>query len=83
MSGPEASAHSSGLQFRRTQDAPRQDVLEISVLGNVAVVTGWLVTFGHGAKGDFYRRYRFTDTWVRGTNWRIIAAHDVLVTLKR
>ena len=63
-------------------DARNED-MKVQVLGNVAIVTGWLVTFGHGPKGDFYRRYRFTDTWVHGTNWRIIAAHDVLVTLKK
>src|SRR2546422_2532229 len=40
-----------------------------------AVVTGWLVVGGRGANGEFRRRYRFTDTWVkRGGSWQIVAA---------
>src|SRR2546421_10405802 len=31
-----------------------------------AVVTGWLVVRGRGTNGAFERRYRFTDTWVKG-----------------
>ena len=42
-----------------------------------AVVTGWLVVGGRGATGEFRRRYRFTDTWVkRGGGWQIVAAQD-------
>ena len=42
-----------------------------------AVVTGWLVVGGRGANGEFRRRYRFTDTWVkRGGSWQIVAAQD-------
>jgi hypothetical protein len=42
-----------------------------------AVVTGWLVVGGRGANGEFNRRYRFTDTWVkRGGRWQIVAAQD-------
>ena len=42
-----------------------------------AVVTGWLVVGGRGATGEFRRRYRFTDTWVkRGGSWQIVAAQD-------
>ena len=48
--------------------------------GTTAIVTGWLVTKGHGPDGAFDRRYRYTDTWVyRWGRWRIVAAHDVLV----
>jgi len=44
-----------------------------------AIVTGWLVMRGRGPKGEFDRRYRFTDTWVKsGTQWRIVAAQDYL-----
>jgi len=47
--------------------------------GSVAVVTGWLVTSGRGAKGNFARRYRFTDVWqMRSGRWQLIAAHDYL-----
>ncbi len=42
-----------------------------------AVVTGWLVVGGRGSSGEFTRRYRFTDTWVkRGGRWQIVAAQD-------
>jgi len=42
-----------------------------------AVVTGWLIVGGRGAAGEFRRRYRFTDTWVkRGGRWQIVAAQD-------
>lgn len=44
-----------------------------------AVVTGWLIVGGRGASGEFLRRYRFTDTWVkRGNNWEIVAAQDYI-----
>jgi hypothetical protein len=42
-----------------------------------AVVTGWLIVGGRGANGEFNRRYRFTDTWVkRAGKWQIVAAQD-------
>ena len=42
-----------------------------------AVVTGWLIVGGRGASGEFNRRYRFTDTWVkRAGRWQIVAAQD-------
>jgi hypothetical protein len=45
-----------------------------------AAVTGWLVTSGKGKSGPFARRYRFTDTWVKGDQgWQIVAAQDYLV----
>lgn len=44
-----------------------------------AVVTGWLVVRGRGAGGPFLHRYRFTDTWVKGSDgWQIVAAQDYL-----
>lgn len=44
-----------------------------------AVVTGWLIVSGKGKAGAFTRRYRFTDTWVKGSQgWQIVAAHDYL-----
>jgi hypothetical protein len=42
-----------------------------------AVVTGWLIVGGKSAGGQFLRRYRFTDTWVkRSGRWQIVAAQD-------
>src|SRR5947208_15248370 len=42
-----------------------------------AVVTGWLIVGGRGASGEFIRRYRFSDTWVkRRGRWQIVAAQD-------
>jgi hypothetical protein len=44
-----------------------------------AVVTGWLIVGGRGASGEFNRRYRFTDTWVkRAGRWQIVAAQDYI-----
>jgi len=44
-----------------------------------AVVTGWLIVRGRTAGGEFERRYRFTDTWVkRNGRWRIVAAQDYI-----
>src|SRR5204863_3762689 len=46
-----------------------------------AVVTGWLVVGGRGPGGEFRRRYRFTDTWVkRGGLWQIVAAQDYIAS---
>ena len=44
-----------------------------------AVVTGWLIVDGRGTGGAFTHRYRFTDTWVKGSSgWQIVAAQDYL-----
>jgi len=44
-----------------------------------AVVTGWLIVSGQGKSGAFTHRYRFTDTWVKGSQgWQIVAAQDYL-----
>ncbi len=61
-----------------TVAAAHNDSMVVHRFGPVtAVVTGWLVVGGRGANGQFQRRYRFTDTWVkRGGRWRIVAAQD-------
>src|SRR5436190_23555759 len=58
--------------------AAHNDSMVVHRFGSVtAVVTGWLVVAGRGANGQFQRRYRFTDTWVkRGGRWQIVAAQD-------
>jgi len=58
--------------------AARNESMTVHRYGAVtAVVTGWLVVGGRGANGEFNRRYRFTDTWVkRGGRWQIVAAQD-------
>ena len=44
-----------------------------------AVVTGWLIVSGEGKSGKYTNRYRFTDTWVKGSaGWQIVAAQDYL-----
>lgn len=60
--------------------AARNDSMVVHRYGaTTAVVTGWLIVGGHGGTGEFLRRYRFTDTWVkRGGNWEIVAAHDYI-----
>lgn len=66
VAGPDTitAAHNEQMQVHR--DGPV-----------TAVVTGWLVVRGRNASGEFERRYRFTDTWVkRAGRWRIIAAQD-------
>ncbi len=61
-----------------TITAAHNDSMVVHRYGPVtAVVTGWLVVGGRGPNGEFQRRYRFTDTWVkRGTRWQIVAAQD-------
>ncbi len=61
-----------------TVAAAHNDSMVVHRFGPVtAVVTGWLVVAGRGANGQFQRRYRFTDTWVkRGGRWQIVAAQD-------
>ena len=61
-----------------TVAAAHNDSMVVHRFGSVtAVVTGWLVVAGRGANGQFQRRYRFTDTWVkRGGRWQIVAAQD-------
>jgi hypothetical protein len=53
------------------------------VYGTTVVITGWLIVNGHNKAGQFKHRYRFTDTWIpKGSSFQIVAAHDVLVTVK-
>ena len=60
--------------------AARNDSMVVHRYGAVtAVVTGWLVVGGRGANGQFRRRYRFTDTWVKQRgSWQIVAAQDYI-----
>jgi len=60
--------------------AAHNDSMVVHRYGAVtAVVTGWLVVGGRGATGEFRRRYRFTDTWVKQRGgWQIVAAQDYL-----
>jgi ketosteroid isomerase-like protein len=63
-----------------TVDSAHNEDMQVHQFGSTAIVTGWLVVGGRGARGPFNRRYRFTDTWMRrGGRWQIIAAHDYLV----
>jgi len=60
--------------------AAHNDSMVVHRYGAVtAVVTGWLVVGGREATGEFRRRYRFTDTWVKQRGgWQIVAAQDYL-----
>jgi len=70
----ELTAGADSVQSARNKN------MRVHSFGPTAVVTGWLVVRGRGAKGPFSRRYRFTDTWARGKDgWQIVAAHDYLV----
>ena len=63
-----------------TVETAHNEDMQVHRFGTTAIVTGWLVVGGHGPKGPFSRRYRFTDTWVRrDIRWQIVAAHDYLV----
>jgi hypothetical protein len=62
-----------------TVETAHNEDMKVHRFGTTAIVTGWLVVGGHGPKGPFSRRYRFTDTWVRrDRRWQIVAAHDYL-----
>jgi len=64
-----------------TTTAAHNEGMEVHQFGpTTAVVTGWLIVRGHGKGGPFLHRYRFTDTWVRGSaGWQIVAAQDYLM----
>ena len=48
--------------------------------GNTAVVIGVLRLAGHGPKGAFTHRYRYTDTWMKlDGRWQCIASQDYLM----
>ena len=59
----------------------RNEGMSVHDFGDVQVITGILHLRGTGRSGSFDRRYRFTDTWQRGSNgqWQIIAAQDYLI----
>jgi len=63
--------------------AARNEGMVVHRYGPVtSVVTGWLIIGGRGATGEFNRRYRFTDTWVkRAGRWQIVAAQDYVQQL--
>ena len=66
-----------------TVDAAHNEGMKVHRFGTTAIVTGWLITSGHGPQGSFSRRYRFTDTWVRlRAGWQIVGAHDYLLPAK-
>jgi Domain of unknown function (DUF4440) len=60
--------------------AAHNEGMEVHQFGpTTAVVTGWLIVSGRGKAGAFTRRYRYTDTWVKGKGgWQIVAAQDYL-----
>ena len=64
-----------------TTTAAHNEGMEVHQFGpSTAVVTGWLIVRGRGHDGPFLHRYRFTDTWVKGSaGWQIVAAQDYLV----
>ena len=64
-----------------TTTAAHNEGMEVHQFGpTTAVVTGWLIVRGRGKGGPFLHRYRFTDTWVKGSaGWQIVAAQDYLV----
>lgn len=64
-----------------TTTAAHNEGMEVHQFGpTTAVVTGWLIVRGRGKGGPFLHRYRFTDTWVKGSaGWQIVAAQDYLM----
>jgi hypothetical protein len=68
-----------------TVRAARNEGMEVHQYSpTTAVVTGWLIVEGHGKAGAFTHRYRFTDTWLKGSRgWQIVAAQDYLVPAGR
>ena len=68
-----------------TVRAAHNEEMKVHEFGaGTAVVTGWLILEGRGSGGAFNRRYRFTDTWMRGPRgWQIVAAHDYLIPTRR
>jgi hypothetical protein len=65
-----------------TTTAAHNEGMEVHQFGpTTAVVTGWLIVRGRGKGGPFLHRYRFTDTWVKGSaGWQIVAAQDYLMS---
>ena len=60
-----------------TVTSAHNEEMHVHPFGTTAIVTGWLIVQGRGAGGQFDRRYRFTDTWVkRRGRWQIVGAHD-------
>jgi ketosteroid isomerase-like protein len=67
-----------------TVSAAHNEDMQVHRFGTTALVTGWLVVQGRGARGAFDRHYRFTDTWVkRGGRWQIVGAQDYVVPASR
>ncbi|HEX9249810.1 MAG TPA: nuclear transport factor 2 family protein [Gemmatimonadaceae bacterium] len=63
-----------------TVTAAHNEDMQVHRFGATALVTGWLIVQGRGSNGAFDRRYRFTDTWVKGDGrWQIVGAQDYLV----
>jgi len=63
-----------------TVTAAHNEDMQVHRFGATALVTGWLIVQGRGSNGSFDRRYRFTDTWVKGGGrWQIVGAQDYLV----
>src|SRR5712691_3325718 len=63
-----------------TVETAHNEDMKVHRFGTTAIVTGWLVVGGHGPKGPFSRRYRFTDTWARRGGHKVIVCRDDLPT---
>ena len=56
------------------------DSMRVISYGSTAVVIGVLWMKGRGPSGEFTRRYRYTDTWMKlEGRWQCIAAQDYLM----
>ena len=63
-----------------TVEQSGNDGMRAIVYGNTAVVTGVLWMRGHGPKGAFLNRYRYTDVFLKmDGRWRCIASQDYLM----
>src|SRR3989442_5969224 len=61
-----------------TVETAHNEDMKVHRFGTTAIVTGWLVVGGHGPKGPFSHRYRFTDTWVRRRGgWSNLPGQDL------
>lgn len=70
----------SAMSVTDTVNSAYNRDMNVHIKDKTAIVTGWLYVNGKGPKGNFNRKYRFTDIWYNQKgSWQLIAAQDYLM----
>ena len=80
MKRSEAVADFEADQERYTESTFENPIVRFYAEGTVAIVIAGGIDRGTGPRGDFVRRFRYTDIWVkRNGKWQCVASHGSML----